>query len=191
MINPVLIFINKTLETNEGSRLLLLQYKNKSFKINFNLLSIAGMIGNHGYIEPVQNDTIDVEITIPFSTATYLINQDKLEIFKKIIFTGDINFGRNILEIFSNLKFSGAYADASPLYLFLFNNLIKIFGIISTQVKLISNNASHSISEYLQYESEDLVTKYEMENFCNSVDDLNNRTNRLVAQIHLLTELPL
>ena len=50
----------------------------------------------------------------------------------------------------------------------------------------MAGNAVTSIKEYLLYETEDLITHHEMKDFCQAVDELNNRVDILKARINLL-----
>ena len=185
MNNAVLLFLNKTLEFNEGSRNRLKAYTGKSFQIRLPLLSLDAGISASGLLESA--GTITATIDIPFTAANYLIDKDKLAVFKQIIFSGDVVLGREILEILSGLKFTaGFYSNTDPLSMLVISKFVSVFTILKNQIKLLSYNATNSISEYLLYESEDLVTQYEMEDFCNNVDDLSTRTDRLNAKINLL-----
>lgn len=179
---------NKILTYNESSILLLKLKAGKSFKLNLPGLSFSGLIDVDGLLTEPLTKEYNVEITLPLMTASYLINQDKLATFKQISFVGDVALGREILEILSNLRFSGIYATLSPNILFLITPLNKIILSVKNSLLLLQHNATHSISEYLLYETEDLVTQYEIEEFCNAVDDLNNRVNLLNAHINLLSE---
>ena len=68
----------------------------------------------------------------------------------------------------------------------LLTKLEQIFTHIHNQLRLINHNSAHSISEYLLYESTDIVTRHEITNFCNDVDDITNRFDRLNQRLNLL-----
>ena len=53
-------------------------------------------------------------------------------------------------------------------------------------MQLIVYNTSQSISEYLQYETQDIVSKYEIEQFCNDIDELKEKTELLSKRFNLL-----
>ena len=185
MTSAILTFLNKVLESNEGSRNRLMAYAGKSFQIRLPFLSLSASISAKGLFESAETYTATIDI--PLTAASYLINKDKLAIFKQIRFSGDVVFGREILEILAALQFTGViYNNSNPLTMLAVNKFISILTALKNQMQLLSSNASHSISEYLLYESEDLVTRYEMEGFCTGVDDLSARTERLNAQINFL-----
>lgn len=186
--NSLHLIFNKILSSNEGSLNILRKYHGKSFKLNLIGFHFSGLIEADGLITKPVDETYTVEITIPLSTASYLIHQDRLATYKEITFHGDQAFGRELLEILSNLHFSGVYSNASPVTLLFVNQFSKAIQAIKNNLSLIQSNVGTSVSEYLLYETEDLVTHYELEEFCNAVDELNSRTDRLTARINLLSE---
>lgn len=175
---------NKLLETNSGSRKRLSKYAEKSFCLMIMGFNLMACIDNNGDLSQLISDNYDVSIQIPLDSATYLVMPDKLDIYKKIKFSGDIAMGRELLEILTNLHFSGLYnVSNSPFMLILINKIHSILDMLKEQVKLMYNNTTLSIKEYLLYESEDLVTQFEHDTFCNNVDDIRERTVHLEHQI--------
>ena len=187
MFNSTTIaIINRILHSNEGSVRLLQQHYGKSFVITMPFLSLHAQIDSDGLlIPPTGHETSTVVISIPLATATYLIDRDKLATFKHITCTGDADFGRKLLEIFSNLNIAAFYGNESPTTLYAIAKLRTIITIFKQTISLLAHNASQSVVEYLLYETEDLITQYEMDEFCSGVDDLTERVNRLNAQINL------
>ena len=185
-----LSLLNKILEHNEGSINLLKHYHGKSFKLNLVGISIAALITDSGLLQVADESTeFNVDVFIPPTTASYLVNQDKLDAFKKISFHGDIEFGRAILEIMANLHLSGLYTNTSPAAGLMLSQLGKVINMLKEQMLLVGQNSSNSVSEYLLYESEDIVTRYEIQDFCDNVDDLNNRLNLINQRINNLLTL--
>jgi len=190
LINTLsLKLLNKLLESNESGRSLLSKYAHRSFCLIVPGFNIKALIDESGFLSHTIDDSqYDVSIHIPISSATYLVNNDKLELYKKIEFHGDSNLGRELLEIIANLHFSGLYnLSSSPFKLIIVNKLHHIFETIKQQIKLMRTNTSTSVREYLLYESEDLVTHFEHDSFCNEVDSLRERTVKLEHQIAGLT----
>lgn len=182
-----LSLFNKILEHNEGSVNLLKHYSDKSFKLNLAGMSITALIAQNGLLQTTdESDEFDVDVFIPAATASYLLNQDKLDAFKKISFHGDIEFGRALLEIMANLHLSGLYANASPSAGLMLSQIGKVINMLKEQMLLVGQNSSNSVTEYLLYESEDIVTRYEIQDFCDNVDDLNNRLNLINQRINNL-----
>jgi len=185
MINTIAIkLINKTLETNQGSRKLLTNDSGKSFKINLVGFGVAGKLDIDGFIIAPDDKEFNVIINIPIDASTYLINNDKLAVYKKINFTGDTKFGRKLLEIIANLHLSGIYSKVdSPLALAALNQISNLIKMVRESGKLMLNNATTSIKEYLLYETADLITKHENTKFCDAVDHLRADVDRLEQKI--------
>lgn len=182
-----LSLLNKILEHNEGSTNLLKHYSGKSFKLNLVGISISAFITESGLLQAVdENDEFNVDVFIPATTASYLVNQDKIDAFKKISFHGDIEFGRALLEIMANLHLSGLYANTSPAAGLMLSQLGKVINMLKEQMLLVGQNSTNSVTEYLLYESEDIVTRYEIQDFCDNVDDLNDRLNLINQRINNL-----
>lgn len=188
MIDPILMLLNKILLSNESSQNLLAKHHNKSFCLVFPVFSISAIIDKNGLLDNHKAEDIDSIITIPYSTINYLINQDKLALIKEIDISGDKNFGIFILEVLSKLNWNIIDQDKIPGGRIIISTLSTFFKKLNTQFQLVAGNAINSIKEYLLYETEDLVTSYEMTDFCQAVDELNNRVDILRARINLLLE---
>jgi ubiquinone biosynthesis protein UbiJ len=184
--NPLLITLNKILSHNQGSLSHLKKYQGKSFTLNVAGINLAATIDSDGLLIPSGSKDYSVTILVPLATATYLLDQDKLEAFKKIIFTGDKHFGRDLLEILSNLHLAGIYEMQLPFGNFLLKQLSAILIRLKITLKLLAKNATTSVAEYLLYESEDIAERYEIEQFCNDVDELKSQLDRLTQRINLL-----
>ena len=63
-----------------------------------------------------------------------------------------------------------------------------MLSLISYQLTLTLNNASNSIKEYLLYETEELITKFEINHFCEQVDALRAKSEILEQKIQLLNK---
>jgi ubiquinone biosynthesis protein UbiJ len=185
MINNLAIkLINKILDSNQGSRKLLIHNSGKSFKINLVGFSVAGKIDIDGYIISPDDKEFTVIINIPLDASTYLVDKDKIAIYKKIGFAGDTKFGRKLLEIIANLHLSGIYSQVnSPLALAALNQINNLIKIIQEFLGLMLNNATSSVKEYLLYETGDLITQHENTQFCDAVDDLRSDVDRLEQKI--------
>ena len=192
MINTLTLkLINKILESNQGSRKLLIRDSGKSFKINLAGFCICSKIDIDGYLISPDDEKFTVIINIPLDASTYLVNQDKLAVYKKINFAGDTKFGRKLLEIIANLHLSGIYSTVnSPLALAALNQISNLIKIIQESLGLMLNNATSSIKEYLLYETEDLITQYENTKFCDAVDSLRADVDRLEQKIVNLSSNP-
>lgn len=189
--NILLPILNKLLRHNEGSRNRLKSYQGKSFNLNIIGFYITGVINNEGFIARCNQDAnvdgdYDIAIIVPASIASYFIHNDKLEVFRQITFHGDTKFGRDLLEILSNLHFEGVYATLSPLNGLILQQLAKVFAGIKDYFILVNKNMATSVSEYLLYESRDIVTSLAIEEFCVEVDELKSRTDLLAKKVNQL-----
>jgi ubiquinone biosynthesis protein UbiJ len=188
MINPLLLILNKALLANESSRHLLAKHHNKNFQIIFPAFSISAIISDSGLLDAYEQNEYTSVIVIPLSAVNYFINHDKLELIKQISISGDKNFGLYILEVLSNINWHIIDNDKILSSGFIINTISKFFIELKKQIELVGSNAITSVNEYLLYESEDLVTRYEMDDFCQAVDELNSRTDLLNARINSLLE---
>lgn len=186
--NLLLSVLNKILLMNQASKQRLQSHVGNSFAIKFNGLSIIkAKIDIDGLLISVKNDNVfDVVIDIPIKSATYLINHDKLEIFRMIKFSGDKELVRSILEIITTLHFSGVYEGRSLETGFIMAQIESMIKIVNEQLQLMLKNSINSVSEYLMYETEDIVTSYELEEFCDEIDDLRNQLDRLESRVNQL-----
>ena len=176
------MLLNKALISNESSQYLLAQHHNKTFRIIFPIFSISAIIEKNGGLSICEQNNVDTTIKIPISSINYFINQDKLAIIKQIDISGDKNFGLFLLELLSKLNWDIISHDKIPGSKILANFFISL----NKQFHLIATNAVESFTEYLLYETQDLVTQYEMSDFCKEVDELNDRVDILKARINLL-----
>ncbi|MBP9743200.1 MAG: hypothetical protein KBD37_07580 [Burkholderiales bacterium] len=181
----LLLGLNKVLKHNEGSQQLLKRYVNYSFKLSLAGFMICALIDNDGLmVEPPHNTCYTVEINLPLSCAAYLINQDKLAAFRQIYLQGNREFGFELLQILVNLNMPSV--TLSPALLFVITPFMQFIQALKDNLTLMRYNATTSISEYLLFETEDLVTRFELAEFCTAVDELTINVDRLMAQTKLL-----
>lgn len=186
MINNILIVIlNKILALNPSSVEYLKSYHNKCFYLNIVGLSLKAQINIDGLLINSENET-DAIIIIPLEAASYLINNDKLDMLRQIKITGDLDFAVKFLEIISKLNFDGVYAKISPLNGVILHQLERVLLMIQEHFKLVSGNMGISISEYMQYETGEIINQHKLDNFCGSVDELKIRTDLLSKKIEKL-----
>jgi ubiquinone biosynthesis protein UbiJ len=180
-------FLNHVLELNNGSLAQLQHNSSKSFKIIAPLWIVSGQIDRDGFICNENDDSsYNVVIHIPATISTYIVNQDKIAAFKQIKFEGDRAFGRELLEILANLNYGVLNVSQNPMALFFQQQLLKVFTGLKDALQLIASNMTNSLTEYLLYESEDLITQYELKQFCDEVDSLDQRTNLLAAKLEYM-----
>lgn len=189
MNNSFLLLINKVLANNQGSLLLLKKYRGQTFSINIiGLINFRAIICNDGLLDEIdQNMPTSINMSIPLSIASEVIRNNKMAMLQKISFRGNKHDGIEILKIISNLQISEAILQTDSVWLaLLIKTLNKFIGTLKNTLLLFGKNASQSISEYLQYESKDIVNQYEIEQFCDAVDTLRERTDTLIKRINVL-----
>ena len=184
--HQIRFIFNKVMLLNESSIIKLKMHQGKSFQITLLGISFEALIDVDGSLIKPSSPNHTVKILAPLSLATYLINQDQLNAFSQIKFIGDNSFGRELLEILSNLQLSAIYKENSLERSLILNKINQIIQFSKNNLHLLHCNISKSISEYLLYETEDLVTHYEIDEFCDEVDHLGNRVDILKARINLL-----
>lgn len=181
-MNLLLSIFNQILKANEGSLLLLKQYRHKAFTLNIATITISAVINDDGTLLAFDNTCLSaphVTITIPLSACTSLITAGEFAAMRNIIFTGDSAFGREILTIFSKLNIRDSYYTLTPAKLLPLLLVKRIISTICNQINTMLHNASISASEYLLYENSALVSVREMREFCDAVDSINNRITKL------------
>ena len=182
--NIGLAALNALLKHNEGSVQLLKQYAGKSFSLNVVGITMLGLIDIDGLlIAPEDQNALAVNIIVPAAVLSHVVTQDKLALVREIYFVGDREFGLKLLEIFANLQFSGIYAELPPWSGAVAYQLEQICAGIKNYLVALFKNAALSMSEYLVYESRDIVSGTQIEQFCDEVDELRNRMNLLECRI--------
>jgi ubiquinone biosynthesis protein UbiJ len=188
LFNPVAIkLINLILKDNQGSRTHLAKYSAKSFKLIFPGFSISALCNADGYLVIHNTSDLDVVINIPLDSVTFLIDKDKLAVYKKISFIGDKKFGREVLEILSKLHLDGIYTKVnSPFMLIALNKFTDLIKFITNYIKHLSANSGNTLKEYLMYETQDIITRFDNDHFCHEVDEIKKRSEHLEQQIKKL-----
>ena len=185
MLNDVLILLfNKILVLNSSSRERLKCCGGKRFVLDVVGLRLKAQINLDGLLIACNNeDETDATIIIPATIASSLIDKDQIEMFRKIKINGDTNFATQFLEILSKLNFDGIYAKISPLQGVALQQIENALRAVTNYFIRINTNTATSISEYLLYETRDIVNKFKVNDFCNMVDDLKTRTDLLDQRI--------
>ena len=188
MINNTIInTINKVLKTNTSALNRLQPYASCTWSLKTNFMTIRGLICANGELAPSNNTTTDCTMQIPFSIIPTLMSQDKILIFKQITIIGNTKLAKIILETLSELHFDGImYQPQNQITSVISYKLNLIITQIRKYLRLITTNASTSISDYLIYENQTLISTFETENFCQDVYKLTNDVERLMQKINNL-----
>lgn len=175
--------IEKILAANSGIRKELATYHGKVIRIELASFSLNIQIKLDGYFDLVSNEQgSDVIIKLPLNISQYLAEFDKLTLARQIQISGEKELGLNFLNLISNLQFNFLYGK----YVALDQMLLmasKLLDILKDSIQSIANKFSVSLVEYLQFESRDLVYAREMDAFCNEVDELSSKVERLNAKL--------
>lgn len=188
MLNNLAIkALNLLLQANPNSQSALKKYATKIIALNLPFLSISFIIAADGSLEAEQASP-DCSIIIPLASASHLIHQDDVKTFKTLQIEGDRDLAKNILEAFATIEASKIlYLQQNPILSIFAVKLEQIIEQLVSYAKLVSHNASLSTSQYLQYEAEVIADKYEVEEFCNQVDELRSRYTLLAKRVERIT----
>jgi ubiquinone biosynthesis protein UbiJ len=185
--NIVLSLLNKILLNNQGSMALLQKFSQQSFSINIvGTFSLNAIIKDDGLLQSIDTEVYTTYINIPLSVSKYLLNNNQLDAIKDINIQGDKQLGMSILNILANLQLTNIAGYSSLTNSIVYISLTNFINTIKNTLQLIVYNTSQSISEYLQYETQDIVSKYEIEQFCNDIDELKEKTELLSKRFNLL-----
>lgn len=188
MLNNLAIkALNLLLQANPNSQNILKKYATKIVALNLPLLSITLIIAADGSLEAETTEP-DCSITIPLASASHFIHQDEVKTFKNLQIEGNRDLAKNILEAFATIEVSKVlYLQQNPVLSMFAVRLEQIIQQLVSYAKLVSHNASLSTSQYLQYETEVIADKYEVEEFCNQVDDVRSRYTLLAKRVERIT----
>lgn len=149
------------------------------FKINFVITPLGTL-----EVDKLKPDCI---IDIPIAALSHLIHGEEIRTLKQVKIDGDYNLGLNFLSAISTVKFTNLlYQENSLLPGIIAVKLETFIKQIIEYAKLVVGNAGLSTSQYLQYESEVIAGKYELEEFYNQVDELKERCQLLTKRLEKL-----
>ncbi len=175
--------INLLLEANSNTQKQLAKYATKIVKINLPLLSIQFLIAADGSVETEHNDP-DCTIAIPLSSVSHVLHKNDLKTYKSFDIDGDKELAKKLLEILATVETTNVmYLSQNPLMNMFALQLEKLLVSLVNYAKMVSNNAGHSISQYVQYETNEVVDKYDLEKFSNEVDEVKSRYELLLKRV--------
>ena len=186
--NIFIKLINRLLVNSENCKHLS-KYMNQSLIISIKqLVTISLIINEEGLVNKCYDDNIRNQLVIEnlygvISSSHYL---DKL---KYISINGDKKIVLDILKILSNLDIHDLYIPNNIVSQIAFSNALQLFSKFITIIKNSYNSLLYSLSEYLQYEKDIIVTKYEVDRFCDEVDELNFKVTQLSKKISILEKI--
>lgn len=180
--------INLLLDANIDTKSLLAKYSTKIVKINLPLVSVQFIIASDGGVE-TESEAPDCTINIPLSTASHVIHKNELKTYKSLDIEGDKTLAKDLLEILATIKVTRVlYLSDNPLMNMFAVQLEKILTSLVDYAKMVSDNAASSISQYVQYESNEVVDKFDLDKFSQEVDELNSRYELLAKRVERISQ---
>lgn len=188
MLNSLAIkAINLLLKANPKTKDELQKYATKVIGLDLPFLSLQFIIAADGSLEP-ETSTTDCVITIPLSSASHAIHQDDVKTFKTLQITGDKVLAKNLLATLAAIETTKIlYLQQNPLLNMFAAKLEQLIEQLVSYAKLVSHNAGLSTSQYLQYETNAIADKYQIEDFCTEVDNLRERCDLLAKRVERYT----
>lgn len=176
--------LNLMLRANPQTQNKFKKLATKLIELKLPLLRLNFIIAPDGSFEPENSVAADCEITIPISSSSYFLHHNQLQAFQNLQISGDKNLAKVFLETLATIDISNIlYQHNSPALGILSVKIEKIMRQIIDYAQLINQNASLSTSQYIQYDAQIIVDKYQIDNFCNQVDELKERTDLLALRI--------
>jgi ubiquinone biosynthesis protein UbiJ len=178
----VIRLINRLLINTDNCRRLA-KYSNYTMEINIqNLTKIAFIINHDGSITRSYTKTITNQIIID-NLYGVLSNKNYFDKLKFITINGDKKVVLDIMKILNTLDIYALYIPDNVISQVMLNNTIELLKKLLTVIKNCYDSLTYSMGEYLQYETDIIVTRYEVNQFCDDVDLLYQRYIKLSTQI--------
>ena len=115
----------------------------------------------------------------------HLSSKDAPNLFKQDLrIEGDIEFGQAVRDLFSKLDIDWEELLAGFTGDMVANQLGKLFEQGKTFFQEVSSSTVETLTEYLQEEAKHLPCREEVDDFCNDVDSLRFRVDRLQAKVN-------
>lgn len=187
MINDFCIkAINLLLDANPNTKAMLTKHSTKIIQLDLPFISIKFMITSDGSLIP-EETTPDCTIKIPLASASHLIHNDELKTYKTLGIDGNKTLAKDLLTILSTIETTKLlYLHQNPFLSIFAHKLEQIIDSLVSYAKLVSENATVSSSQYIQYEANSIANKYEIEKFCNDVDKISSQTELLAKRTERL-----
>lgn len=185
----VIIILNQLFQANPRINSDLKQFTDKTIELQVIGIAIRFMV-SQDYMLKESYGSVDTMIVIPLAAGSYLIDQNQLKSFNRIQIHGDQKLGQNWIKLMSRLEVTNILYQHDSVLLGVFAVQVeRLLASIIDYLKLMTGNASYSVSQYLQYESDNIVGKYELKQFCAEVDELNSRYQLLNKRMERLHEV--
>ena len=176
--------INLLLKANPQTQTKLKSLATKLVELKLPFMTLNFIIAPDGSLEAEDSAAPDCSIEIPFGSSSHLIHQDQLKTFQSIAIEGDKVLAKELMTILATLDASNVlYLHESPILGMFAVKLEKLLQGLVDYAKLVTQNAGLSTSQYVQHEAQIIADKYQIDDFCNQVDELKERTDLLTKRI--------
>jgi len=182
----LLIALNKIFAANSQLASELNKFIGQVIELQMPGISMKFMINNDLLLLDSDAASISV-ITIPLAVASYLINQNQMRTFQQVRISGNQKIGQEWLQLMSRLKITNVlYQHDSMIFGFFAIKIEELMSNLIAYFQLTVGNVGVSTAQYLQYESQDIVGRYELEDFYAGVDDINSKYEILQKRMERL-----
>jgi len=182
----LLIALNKIFAANSQLASELNKFIGQVIELQMPGISMKFMINNDLLLLDSDAASISV-ITIPLAATSYLINQNQMRTFQQVRISGNQKIGQEWLQLMSRLKITNVlYQHDSMIFGFFAIKIEELMSNLIAYFQLTVGNVGVSTAQYLQYESQDIVGRYELEDFYAGVDDINSKYEILQKRMERL-----
>lgn len=109
-------------------------------------------------------------------------------LFKQdLTISGDIDFGQDVRELFSELDIDWEEYLSKFTGDIIAHSLMNVFKDLTECTEQVSESMQQNLTEYLQEEIKILPNREEVSDFCDEVDALSLKADRLQAKVDLLS----
>jgi ubiquinone biosynthesis protein UbiJ len=184
-----MIKIINNLLVNTSSCNQLANYADEQLVISIhNLIKIAIIIKQDGSFMLCDKKDIKNQIIID-NFYGILANNNYFDKLKYITINGDKKVILDIMKILSNIGVYDLYVPNNVISQVFFSNAIDLLKKTLSIIKQSYESITYSMAEYLQYEKNIIVTSYEVNKFCDDVDDLSQKLIKLSKKISALEKI--
>ena len=189
MLHKILLkIINLNLVANPQVMQELRKSASKIITINLAGIRLTCLIAPDGQLEHEQAEA-DCIINIPLMSASHLLHQDELKTYHSLNIKGDIGLANRFLVAIGQINPSNVLYNHNSQVLGMAAVILeKFIRQLIDYAGLVSQNATFSISQYLQYDAEIISDKFSLDNFRAEVATLQAQSQILANRVVKLME---
>ena len=179
--------LNQLVTNSSASSAQLRQLSGTVYRLELSGIKLNLQISPDGLLRK-SNANPDCQISIPLRAASHCIHHDELKTYQSLTISGDKALAKPFLSALTTLDPALLLYPANSPCLGIFAvQAEKLLLALVNYLRLVMWNGSLSVSQYLQYESNWLSDKHQLEAFYAAVDELSERTERLTKRIERLS----